>query len=46
MTYYYARMNEGAWKRLATRSLHSAWTLAGAAETAVEAFEAITEEAG
>jgi hypothetical protein len=46
MTYTYARLNGGPWKRMTARSLHSAWTLAGAALTAAEAFEAITGEDG
>lgn len=45
--YHYARIGlTGQWKRTTTRSMHSTWTLAGAAESAAEAFEAITETDG
>ena len=42
--YHYARINGGIWEPTTTRSMHAMWTLAGAAESAAEAFEAITGE--
>lgn len=42
MSFTYARLNDGPWRRVTSRSLHSAWTLCGAAETGAEALEAIT----
>lgn len=45
-SYLYARLNDGPWHPVTSRSLHSASVLCGAAENGAEALKAITEADG